>query len=100
MSGYYAWQSRIYDATRWACRFGRATLLDALQLKPGQTVVEVGCGTGHNLHGILKRVGEQGEVYAVDCAQPMLERCGDRIRRNGWNNVRMVDREYGGTPIT
>jgi S-adenosylmethionine-diacylgycerolhomoserine-N-methlytransferase len=48
MSGYYAWQSRIYDATRWAFLFGRDALLDDLQLKPGNTVVEVGCGTGRN----------------------------------------------------
>jgi S-adenosylmethionine-diacylgycerolhomoserine-N-methlytransferase len=100
MSGYYAWQSRIYDATRWAFLFGRDAILEELQLKPGETVVEIGCGTGHNLPGILKRAGEQGEVFAVDCAQPMLERCADRIRRNGWNNVRLVDREYGAVPVT
>ena len=28
------------------------------------------CGTGHNLESILKRVGERGEVFAVDCAEP------------------------------
>jgi S-adenosylmethionine-diacylgycerolhomoserine-N-methlytransferase len=100
MSGYYAWQSRIYDATRWAFLFGRDALLDDLQLKPGNTVVEVGCGTGRNLEGVLKRVGDGGEVFAVDCAKPMLERCGERIRKKGWSNVRLIDREYGPAPVT
>lgn len=100
MSGYYAWQSRIYDATRWAFLFGRDAILDELHLKAGDTVVEVGCGTGHNLQSIVKRVGERGEVFAVDCAQPMLERCAERIRTHGWNNVRLVDREYGTVPVT
>jgi S-adenosylmethionine-diacylgycerolhomoserine-N-methlytransferase len=100
MSGYYAWQSRIYDATRWAFLFGRDTLLDDLQLKPGDRVVEVGCGTGRNLDGILKRVGARGEVFAIDCARPMLERCVQRIRRKGWGNVRLLDREYGIAPVT
>jgi S-adenosylmethionine-diacylgycerolhomoserine-N-methlytransferase len=100
MSGYYAWQSRIYDATRWAFLFGRKTILDELHLKPGDTVVEVGCGTGHNLESIVRRVGERGEVFAVDCAEPMLARCAERIRRKGWNNVRLVDREYGTVPVT
>jgi len=100
MSGYYAWQSRIYDATRWAFLFGRDALLDHLQLKPGDRVVEVGCGTGRNLEGILKRVGASGEVVAVDCARPMIEQCARRIRKQNWSNVRLVDREYGGTPVT
>jgi S-adenosylmethionine-diacylgycerolhomoserine-N-methlytransferase len=100
MSDYYAWQSRIYDATRWAFLFGREAILDDLQLKPAEVVVEVGCGTGHNLEDILKRVGERGEVFAVDCAEPMLAQCARRIRRKGWKNVRLVDREYGETPVT
>jgi S-adenosylmethionine-diacylgycerolhomoserine-N-methlytransferase len=100
MSGYYAWQSRIYDATRWAFLFGRDAILEDVRLKPGDTVVEIGCGTGRNLAGILKRVGSSGEVFAVDCARPMLERCAERIRRKAWNNVRLIDREYGLTPVT
>jgi S-adenosylmethionine-diacylgycerolhomoserine-N-methlytransferase len=100
MSGYYAWQSRIYDATRWAFLFGRDALLEDLRLKPGDTVVEIGCGTGRNIEGVLKRVGTGGEVFAVDCATPMLERCAHRIRRKGWTNVRLIDREYGTSPVT
>jgi len=100
MSGYYAWQSRIYDATRWAFLFGRDSLLNNLQLKPGDIVVEVGCGTGRNLEGVLKRIGPEGEVFAVDCARPMLERCAERIRKKAWSNVRLIDREYGSAPVT
>ena len=100
MSGYYSWQSRIYDATRWTFLFGREAILDQLQLKAGDAVVEVGCGTGHNLQGILKRVGPGGEVFAVDCAAPMLARCTERIQKERWNNVHLVDREYGGKPVT
>src|SRR5262245_5775143 len=48
MSRYYAWHSRIYDATRWAFLFGRDAILDDLGLEAGQTVVEIGCGTGRN----------------------------------------------------
>ena len=100
MSGFYAWQSRIYDATRWAFLFGRDTALEGLQLRPGMTVVEIGSGTGHNLAAIVKRVGEGGKVLAIDCAQPMLARCAERIRKNNWNNVQLIDREYGFAPIS
>jgi S-adenosylmethionine-diacylgycerolhomoserine-N-methlytransferase len=100
MSGYYAWQSRIYDATRWTFLFGRDAILDRLQLNAGDTVVEVGCGTGRNLQGILKRIGTRGEVFAVDCAAPMLARCTERLRKERWNNVHLVDREYGSRTVT
>jgi S-adenosylmethionine-diacylgycerolhomoserine-N-methlytransferase len=100
MSRYYAWHSRIYDATRWAFLFDRDVILDDLRLEAGQTVVEVGCGTGRNLDGIVRRVGMRGQVLAVDCAAPMIERCAARIRKRGLINVRLVDAEYGQTPIT
>jgi S-adenosylmethionine-diacylgycerolhomoserine-N-methlytransferase len=100
MSGYYAWQSRIYDATRWTFLFGRDAILDQLQLNAGDTVIEVGCGTGRNLQGILKRIGTTGEIFAVDCAAPMLARCAERIGKERWNNVHLVDREYGGKSVT
>lgn len=100
MSGYYAWHSRIYDATRWAFLFDRDAILEDLQLAPGATVVEVGSGTGHNLEGILKHVGTTGEIIAVDCSEPMIEQCSNRIRARGWRNVRLLDQEYGREPIT
>lgn len=100
MSAYYEWHSRIYDCTRWAFLFDRAAILEDLHLKAGETVIEVGCGTGHNLDAILNRVGPQGEVLAVDCSAPMIKRCRKRIRDNDWTNVRLIDREYGSVPIS
>ena len=100
MSAYYTWHSRIYDCTRWSFLFDRAAILEDLQLKPGETVVEVGCGTGHNLESIVNRVGPRGKVLAVDCSDPMIKRCGQRIRDNNWTNVRLIDREYGSFPVS
>jgi len=100
MSGYYSWQSSIYGATRWSFLFDRGAIIDDMQLASGATVIEVGCGTGHNLEGILKRIGPTGEIIAVDCSTPMIERCSTRIRAKGWKNVRLLDQEYGRTPVT
>jgi S-adenosylmethionine-diacylgycerolhomoserine-N-methlytransferase len=100
MSRYYALHSRIYDVTRWAFLFGREAILDDLRLRRGERVLEVGCGTGSNIRSILKRIGSQGELVAVDCSEPMIKKCRQRIRSGGWRNVHLVDKEYGTTSIT
>ena len=100
MSSYYSWQAGIYDATRWMFLYDRDTILADLKIAPGETVIEVGCGTGRNLGSVVRRVGEQGRVLAVDCAEPMLSRCAARIKRNDWKNTRLVECEYGSTPVS
>ena len=50
---------------------GRCKRLD---LKPGDHVLEIGCGTGRNLPYLRDAVGPQGRVYGVDISAGMLER--------------------------
>ena len=59
----------------------------ALNLKKGDTVVEIGCGTGLNFSLLRKQVGPKGTIIGVDLTPEMLEEAGKRIRRNGWQNV-------------
>jgi ubiquinone/menaquinone biosynthesis C-methylase UbiE len=40
--------------------------LDALRLKPGDSVIELGCGPGMGVRAALKRVGKTGFVAGVD----------------------------------
>jgi len=42
-------------------------------VKPGDTVVDLGCGGGFLSVALAKRVGESGRVIAVDLQEPMLE---------------------------
>jgi SAM-dependent methyltransferase len=52
--------------------------LDALNLKPGMVVADVGAGTGYMSLKIAKRVGPSGKVYAEDVQPEML----DKVRAN------------------
>lgn len=62
----------------------------ALNLRPGATVVELGCGTGLNLPRLQDAVGSGGRVIGVDVTTEMLRRAQQRIDRHGWSNVRLV----------
>lgn len=72
VEGYYRWQSRIYDATRWSFLFGRSALVDqiAAQTNP-QRILEIGCGTGRNLHQ-LARCFPRASLTGLDVSADML----------------------------
>jgi len=48
-------------------------LLNFLGIEPGETVAEIGAGTGYFTKILSIQVGPQGKVYAVDISQPMLD---------------------------
>ncbi len=52
--------------------------------------MEVGCGTGLNFRFLRGVVGEEGKVIGVDLTPEMLKEAEDRIKRNGWENVELV----------
>lgn len=62
----------------------------ALNLKKGNTVVEIGCGTGLNFRFLKNEVGPNGNIIGVDLTPEMLEEANKRIRRNAWQNVTLV----------
>jgi len=62
----------------------------ALNLKKGDTVIEIGCGTGLNFNFLRKKVGPNGNIIGVDLTPEMLEKADKRIRRNSWQNVTLV----------
>src|SRR5881398_1536967 len=47
--------------------------IDALKLKPGDAVADIGAGTGYYTRRMAQLVGEHGTVYAVDIQPEMLE---------------------------
>jgi demethylmenaquinone methyltransferase/2-methoxy-6-polyprenyl-1,4-benzoquinol methylase len=64
--------------------------IKSLKLKKGNTVVEIGCGTGLNFSLLREQVGPKGNIIGVDLTPEMLEEADKRIRRNGWQNVTLV----------
>lgn len=93
----YRKRSRWYDFSANAYYFigireyaYRKSAVRKLQLKPGDTVVEIGCGTGLNFDFLEQMVGRQGHIVGVDLTEAMLTKANRRIRQNGWSNVSLV----------
>jgi SAM-dependent methyltransferase len=64
--------------------------LDAIGLKPGMTVAEVGAGTGYVALRMAKRVGPSGKVYANDLQPEMLGLLRNNAAKAGITNVETV----------
>jgi len=67
-----------FKAASWLTRAEREAqeqperMLDALRLRPGQTVADVGAGVGYHAWRLAARVGPKGKVYATDVQPEML----------------------------
>ena len=78
---FYGRWARAYDllATAPGVDSWRDRAADALALEPGDTVVEMGCGTGANFSHLRERVGAEGRVVGVDLTRGMLRRARERV---------------------
>jgi SAM-dependent methyltransferase len=65
-------------------------VMDAIGLKPGMVVAEIGAGRGRYVVHLAVRVGEAGKVYAEDIDRAALEHCADRCAHGGLENVETV----------
>jgi demethylmenaquinone methyltransferase/2-methoxy-6-polyprenyl-1,4-benzoquinol methylase len=68
----------------------RKLAVAALELEPGATVVEIGCGTGLNFGLYQSRIGRDGRVIGIDLNDAMLAKAAERVDREGWKNVELV----------
>lgn len=68
----------------------RRKAVQALELSTGDTVLEIGCGTGRNLAHLLNAVGDGGRVIGVDASSGMLAEAHKLVERHGWSNVQLL----------
>ncbi len=68
----------------------RGSTVRALNLRAGDRVLEVGCGTGRNLRRLVAAVGESGHVYGVDLSEGMLARAKALAEQHQLANVSLL----------
>ena len=87
---HYDITSRLYPAPGYPQRAQRLQAVRALGLGAGDSVVDIACGTGLNFQLIEEAIGPEGRIVGVDLTDAMLARAQDRIEKNGWSNVSLV----------
>jgi ubiquinone/menaquinone biosynthesis C-methylase UbiE len=87
---HYDITSRLYPVPGYPQRSQRLRAVRALALRPGDSVVDVACGTGLNFSLIEQAIGPKGRIVGVDLTDAMLAQAERRIETNGWGNVSLV----------
>jgi ubiquinone/menaquinone biosynthesis C-methylase UbiE len=82
--------SRLYPVPGYPHGAQRARAVGALGLRPGDSVVDIACGTGLNFAPIEQAIGPGGRIIGVDLTDAMLAQAQHRIETSGWSNVSLV----------
>jgi demethylmenaquinone methyltransferase/2-methoxy-6-polyprenyl-1,4-benzoquinol methylase len=87
---HYDITSRFYPVPGYPQRAQRLRAVQALRLGPGDSVVDMACGTGLNFSLIEQAIGPDGRIVGVDLTDAMLAQAERRIEVNGWSNISLV----------
>jgi demethylmenaquinone methyltransferase/2-methoxy-6-polyprenyl-1,4-benzoquinol methylase len=69
----------------------RQEAVASLGLKPGDRVLDLGCGPGGSFPFLVKAVGPTGEVVGVELSPEISINARKRIEKNNWQNVQVIE---------
>jgi len=85
-----AFAQHSYDGPDRDARQKPAEVIEALALKQGEIIADIGAGTGYFTFRLAQGVGSKGHVYAVDISPEMITRINRRVRDTGTLNVSTI----------
>jgi arsenite methyltransferase len=77
---------------------GVANHLRYADIRPGETILDLGCGGGIDTILAAQRTGPNGRVIALDFLPEMLDRTADAVQEAGLTNVELVEGEMEAIP--
>ena len=86
----YGERARSYERDTAAFQPYRRAVVEALPLRSGHVVLDVGCGTGLCCGLLRDKVGPAGEVVAIEESPEMAAVAREHIAEEGWHNVTVV----------
>lgn len=89
LQNFYAPQAAYYDAFRERLLHGRAELIEALDLRAGHAVIELGAGTGRNVEFYAETATQLAHLELVDLCPALLALARARLAR--WPQAHTVE---------
>ncbi len=86
----YSKHARSYDRRTGAFQRYRRAIVDALPVRRGQVVLDVGCGTGLCCGMLREKVGSEGGIVGIEESPEMAAVAREHIAEEGWGNVTVV----------
>jgi ubiquinone/menaquinone biosynthesis C-methylase UbiE len=80
-----------YDRIARASAPLRRRAVESMALRSGDTVVDVGCGTGLTFDLLERQIGPKGRLIGIDLSPDMLARARERADAHGWDNVTLIE---------
>jgi ubiquinone/menaquinone biosynthesis C-methylase UbiE len=65
----------------------RGVIIQEANIKAGNVVLDIGCGTGFLLLGAAKSLGKDGKVIGVDISEEMLKKAKENLSKAGVSNI-------------
>ena len=86
----YREHASSYNRNTGAFQSYRQAIVEALPVRRGQVVLDVGCGTGLCCGLLREKVGPQGGVVGIEESPEMAAVAREHIAAEGWRNVTVV----------
>lgn len=87
----YRMRAVSYDTELAAVEPVRRCAIACLQLRPGATVLDVGCGTGLSFELLHQGVGDGGHIVGIEQSPEMLHLAQQRVAKNKWHNLTLLN---------
>lgn len=81
---------RIIKPANLVVRRWRRRAVQHLQLKPGDCVIDAGCGSGSNFTFLVDAVGPNGRVLGIEIDPFMTAKARELVLVKGWKNVSVI----------
>lgn len=72
-----------------------AVIIEHLDIAPGMSVLDMGCGPGRLTVPAAENTGQQGTVVAVDIQEGMLRRAEEKAKKAGVSNIQFIQAGAG-----
>jgi len=69
----------------------RRRTIEQLRLRPGDCVIDAGCGTGLGFGLLRAAVGASGQVVGIEASPEMMALARQRVAAAGWDNVLLIE---------